>query len=213
MQIVEIFKSIDGEGPRVGKLATFVRTYGCPLRCTYCDSHYAIEGNQFTDMSVDAVVTAIEGYGCKNVTLTGGEPLIQKDAFELVDKLYMKGYSVQIETCGAVDFSQFLYIPNVMITMDWKSHSSGMTDRMKPELLSMLRPYDVLKFVVGSREDLDQMLEVSKNTSAKIYISPIFGMIKPVEIVDYMLEHNLDERYTAQVQLHKIIWDPNARGV
>ena len=217
MNISEIFASIDGEGPRSGKLATFIRTHACPLRCTYCDSLYAVEGSDFKVMSVDEILSEVNKIGITNVTLTGGEPLIQKDAYELVNRLAGKGYEVQIETSGAVDYSPYLQTPyflrsNILVTADWKCPSSGMEDKMIPGLIEKLRFVDVLKFVVGSEEDLERMRELSTKTNAQVYVSPVFGKVEPKRIVEYMLEHKL-QNVKFQLQAHKIVWEPDMRGV
>ncbi len=214
MLISEIFKSIDGEGPRAGLPAVFVRTFGCPLRCKYCDSLYAVEGGGYKFMTYHDVLDKVAEFGIKNVTLTGGEPLVHKDAIDLVKALSNQGYMVQIETSGSVDFSPYLSIPNVMITMDWKSIYSGMSDMMKPNLLGMLESKDVLKFVVANKEDLDQMKAVLEkyNPSAQIFVSPVFGEIEPKEIVEYILSNKLTN-CRVQLQLHKFIWPADMRGV
>ena len=214
MLISEIFKSIDGEGSRAGYPATFIRTFGCPLRCKYCDSLYAIEGTDYKEMSVDEVIDQVASFGLGRITLTGGEPLIQKDALELVKRLSQKGYSVQIETSGAVDFSPYLSVPNVMITMDWKSIYSGMSGRMLSNLLPLLRPTDIIKFVVANKEDLEQMKGIVslRDMYAQVFISPVFGQIEPKDIVDYILDNNL-QNCRVQLQLHKYIWPADMRGV
>lgn len=212
MKISEIFLSIEGEGSRAGYLATFIRTHDCPLRCSYCDSNYAVEGDDFKIMSVEEILEDVRRLGSKRVTLTGGEPLIQKDAESLVTELAYAGYEVNIETCGAVDYIPYLNMKNVFITADWKCKSSGMSDKMIRDQIHYLRDIDVLKFVVGSREDLDEMKEIIGETAAQIFVSPVFDKIEPREIVEYMQEFGLYD-VRAQIQLHKVIWDPNARGV
>lgn len=212
MKISEIFRSIDGEGPRAGYLATFIRTHGCLLRCSYCDSKYAIEGDEYKLMSIDQIMEEVERLKCNKITLTGGEPLIQSKAPTLIAELSKNKYQVQIETCGAVSYTDYLVMDNVFVTADWKCPSSGMQDKMIKDQIKYLRDIDVLKFVVSTREDLDVMQKISQETSAQIFISPIFGKIEPKEIIDYMQEYNLFD-CRLQVQLHKICYDPMARGV
>ena len=212
MKINEIFRSISGEARDAGFPAIFIRTHSCLLRCSYCDSLYAVEGNDYKTMTVDEILEYISQWTTKRVVYTGGEPLIQKDALELIDKLVENGYQVEIETCGAVPITKVVGRENIIVTMDWKCPSSNMRDKMLEDNLQLLQQTDTLKFVVGSKEDLDEMREVSQRTAAQCFASPVFGKIEPKEIVEYMLENNLDN-IKAQIQLHKVIYDPEERGV
>lgn len=164
MNINEIFSSIDGESKRAGELATFVRSVGCNLRCAWCDSKYTW-GTESTNrqMTVEEIVKECEKLGNHNVTFTGGEPLIQADADELIMALAAAGFEVSIETNGAVDFTTRDWFINnfssIWVCADFKCPTSGQTDKMLPlETFSKLRPQDVLKFVVGSHEDLKNAL-------------------------------------------------------
>lgn len=224
MQINEIFSSIDGEGIRTGYLTTFIRSQFCSLHCSYCDTAYSLSaedqnGNkQYTDMSVEEIIEKCDRLGNKRITFTGGEPLIQKDADELINELTSRGYEVNIETNGAVDLNSHLENWNnpekVIITMDWKSPSSGMNGRMIPSNLSYLMESDVLKFVVGTQEDLDDMLQVvtANDLVCHIFVSPIYGQIEGKDIVEFMKKHDL-QNVRVQVQLHKYFWPPQMRGV
>ena len=211
MKVVEIFKSIDGEGIRVGYPVTFIRLAGCNLRCNYCDTKYSYEDEKFTEMTPQEIYIQVYKLGGKRITLTGGEPLIHKDVKVLVDLLIQKGYEVNIETNGSVDITLFLD-KHTIITMDYKCASSGMEDKMLLDNISKLRKQDVLKFVVSDDNDLDTVQRIYQNTKATVYISPVFGRIEPKQIVEYVLEHNM-ENCRVQVQLHKIIWNPEERGV
>ena len=211
MKVVEIFKSIDGEGIRVGYPVTFIRLAGCNLRCNYCDTKYSYEDEKFTEMTPQEIYIKVYKLGGKRITLTGGEPLIHKDVKVLVDLLIQKGYEVNIETNGSVDITLFLD-KHTIITMDYKCASSDMEDKMLLDNISKLRKQDVLKFVVSDDKDLDTVQRIYQNTKATVYISPVFGRIEPKQIVEYMLEHNM-ENCRVQVQLHKIIWNPEERGV
>ncbi len=211
MKVVEIFKSIDGEGIRVGYPVTFIRLAGCNLRCNYCDTKYSYEDEKFTEMTPQEIYNQVYKLGGKRITLTGGEPLIHKDVKVLVDLLIQKGYEVNIETNGSVDITLFLD-KHTIITMDYKCASSDMEDKMLLDNISKLRKQDVLKFVVSDDNDLDTVQRIYRNTKATVYISPVFGRIEPKQIVEYMLEHNM-ENCRVQVQLHKIIWNPEERGV
>lgn len=212
MKISEIFRSIEGEGPRQGHLCTFIRTHSCPLRCSYCDSLYAVEGNDFKEMTIVDIMNEVNRLGGYFCTVTGGEPLIQQDFSLLINELTNQGYLVNIETSGAVDYTPYLSRDDVFVTADWKCKSSGMSDKMIKDQIRYLRNKDVLKFVVGSEEDLFEMMDLIPETSAQIFVSPVFGKIEPKEIVDFMQAHELFD-VRVQVQLHKIIWDPMARGV
>ena len=230
MKIVEIFKSIEGEGMRAGYVATFVRTFGCCCRCKYCDSMYAneVQPDQILmDLSVDEIVAECIKLKTPYVTLTGGEPLIQKDAKELICKLIQNGFYVNIETSGAVDIGPYKeyahkHLPgelwnNLMFTVDYKSISSGCTDMMiKTNFSINLWDRDVVKFVVGSSKDLDQMKsmvkEIRKYSSCHIFVSPIFGDIEPKYIVEYLKDNDIFD-VRMQLQIHKFIWNPDMKGV
>ena len=215
MKINEIFGSIDGEGIRTGELATFIRSSKCCLRCVYCDTKYAFE--EGTEMSVDDIISKCDEIGYHNITFTGGEPLIQPDAEELVDKLISKGYNVNIETNGAVDITPYLK-KECILTVDYKTPASGMNKRMIDGMFNTLREGDVLKFVMA-RSDFDSVKEFLKthNIKAYVYFSPIFNEIEPKELVDFLKglhQEGFDVRkYRVQVQLHKVIWPPEMRGV
>ena len=211
MKVSEIFVSIEGEGIRTGLAAVFVRLFGCNLRCSYCDSMYAVEGNDYTQMSVEEIMAAIKKTGICHVTLTGGEPLIHPSD---------RGYQVNIETNGTVACQK--HLPGVFYTMDWKCKSSSMTHQMKMENLATLDKHDVLKFVVGSVEDLQETSSVVAELARRlpqnmpqIFISPVFGKLENEKIVEWMLSDKtmLQNNARFQVQLHKVIWDPDRRGV
>lgn len=219
MKIIEIFKSIDGEGVRTGLPVTFIRLAGCNLRCTYCDTKYSYENPVFTEMSVDEIIGKVYHYGVNAVTITGGEPLIHKDILKLVDALVLKGFEVNIETNGAVDVEEFdkkLSRRSVLYTIDHKSISSGMTHKMLLSNINFARKNGhAVKFVVGSKADLDQARHIVEYFELKnnVFFSPVFGEITPKEIVEYVLKYPTLKTCRVQVQLHKIIWDPNERGV
>lgn len=237
MLINEIFKSIDGEGNRTGYPVTFIRSFGCNCACTYCDTMYAVQpeteedkANAFKEMSVDEIVQKCKDLGTKRITFTGGEPLIQKDAVDLVGKLMLNGFEVNIETNGAVNIEEFthkldafmdMHVQEYMCvagsyyyTLDYKCPTSGMEDKMILSNLDWLSKSDVLKFVVGSKEDLDRMKQIitEHDIYAEVFVSPVFGKIDPKDIVQYIIENDL-QNVRVQLQLHKIIWDFNQRGV
>ena len=213
----EIFGSIDGEGLRTGELATFIRLTGCNLRCSYCDTEYALKITDGTEMTIDEILDKVKEIGYKNITLTGGEPLIHKNVDKLIDKLLEEGYNLNIETNGAVDISPYI-AKNLIITLDFKTNSSGMIKYMIKENFPLLREYDVLK-IVCNKNDFDDIRELLRNNKLKsyIYLSPIFNEIEPSELVDFLKELHKEgidtSKIRVQVQLHKVIWNPNARGV
>lgn len=220
MKINEIFKSISGEAARAGFPVIFIRTYGCNLRCTYCDSMYAIEGGDYITMDPQGILKECENLGVKRVILTGGEPLLQPDMPELVDLLCDNGYEVEVETNGAVDLQDFHKKVTtkrndlLTYTMDFKSLTSGMSHKMVINNFEFLTSRDVVKFVVGCKQDLEHMKAVldSCKVMAQVFVSPIFGDIEPAEIVQFVLDNNLNN-VRVQLQIHKIIWDKDKRGV
>lgn len=221
MKVVEIFKSIEGEGVRAGLPATFIRLYGCNLRCSYCDTKYSYEGENeekayvYQDKTVAEIMAVVKRNGCKTITVTGGEPLIHPHIEDLLDSLLFAGCHVNVETNGTVAIPpKYRDCRNIIFTMDYKCPGSGMNKEMKAYPFSTLRPWDVLKFVVSDERDLDKMLEVLENmpVPAVVFVSPVFGKIEPTTIVDFILKHSLFN-VRVQLQLHKIIWDPDQRGV
>ena len=233
MKVNEIFKSIEGEGLRTGLAAVFVRLHGCNLRCSYCDTMYAVEGDDYRQMNVGEVVAAVESYraecGVDAVTLTGGEPMQHAEVDDLLRALSEKGFLVNVETNGTVPCKW--RFPGLFYTMDWKCESSGMSAKMRMENLETLGAEDVLKFVVGSVEDLEETARVvrelhqrkthgcvdgkTSNTMPHIFVSPVFGKLEYEKIVEWMLSEKVMVQNKArfQVQLHKVIWDPDMRGV
>ena len=220
MRVAEKFISINGEGTRAGELAVFVRFTGCNLRCSYCDTMWANEpGCPYEEMSPAQICEYVRSTGIKNVTLTGGEPLLQKDMDKLISLLISEcGVRVEIETNGAVDLRPFAELPEgrPLFTMDYKLPSSGYENRMIAENFSVLEKEDTVKFVSGSRADLERAGEIIEKYGlldrCHVYFSPVFGRIEPAEIVDFMLNKRMNKA-RIQIQMHKVIWDPNERGV
>lgn len=221
MKVVEIFKSIDGEGIRTGLPVTFIRLFGCNLRCSYCDTKYSYEDSAvFREMSVNEIVNTVAELGLKRITLTGGEPLVHPEVKALLAVLSSEGYEVNVETNGSISLADFEILRSgerdgsIFYTMDYKSISSGMNKHNDLSNLVLLTDKDVLKFVVGTAEDLEDMKRILAMYPLKcrVFVSPIFGQIEPRELVDYVLASKL-YNVTVQVQLHKIIWDPEERGV
>lgn len=213
MKVVEIFKSIDGEGKRAGLPTTFVRLHGCNLNCSYCDSKYACTGDEYTEMTPEQIIEYVLDLGINSVTVTGGEPLIHDDINFLLEKLNHFGFDVNVETNGSQNISIHRF-PGVWFTVDYKCPTSNMTDKMNPYLFEHeLRSNDVLKFVVGSEEDMNAALQVIEKyrPNCSIYFSPVFGF-DTKKIVEFMMEHEL-YHCKVQLQLHKYIWDKDTRGV
>ena len=225
-KVIEIFGSIDGEGRRAGELTTFIRLSGCNLKCSWCDTNYSQDGKCGTMMSLNEIIEQVERIGYKNITVTGGEPLIHNEIDMLLEALSNRFYDVNVETNGTINPKKYIIdsnYKNVWFTIDYKSKSSGMQHAMNIDNFVYLRDCDVIKFVVGNREELEDayafMLELedkllSEHTQVPlVYFSPVFGMIEPVQIVEFMKEKNLSSRVRVQLQLHKIIWDPKQTGV
>lgn len=222
-RVVEQFISINGEGRRAGQLALFIRFAGCNLNCDYCDTKWANETDVvFTEYTVEELYQMIKDSLVKNVTLTGGEPLIQPNMEKLLERLRMdETLRVEIETNGSVDVTPFLVQEvsedNVSFTLDYKTSVSGMEEKMHMQNYVNLRQQDTVKFVVGSVADLQKAKEVIERyhlleKGCGIYLSPCFGAIEPATIVDFLVENRLND-VNVQLQLHKFIWDPDKRGV
>ena len=214
MKVVEIFNSIEGEGLRVGTPCTFIRLFGCNLHCTYCDSRYACEDEGYEVLTIDEIIEKVDQIGCDTVTVTGGEPLVHEGIVPLLNRLAIHGYDINVETNGSVAIPEGIIQSIIFYTVDYKSLSSGMNDHMNVKMFSRLSCDDVIKCVVGSKEDLDDFLSFvdTQPIKAQIFISPIFGKIEPHELVEYVQKHKLWD-WRVQVQLHKVIWDPDKRGV
>lgn len=220
MKVVEIFKSIDGEGKRTGKVATFIRLAGCNLRCGYCDTTYSFDASGSQEMSIGEIVDKCLELGTRYITLTGGEPMVHPEAWELVTALCTEGFQVNVETNGSVDLREYIEdrddcLLDVFFTVDYKTKYSGMNHRMVKEAFEDLDPTnDLVKCVVANKEDMDDALRYLDNLHKPfdIWFSPVFGAIEPKDIVEYVLASGRTD-ITVQVQLHKIIWDPNKRGV
>lgn len=211
MRVTEIFYSIQGESSYVGQPCVFVRLTGCPLRCTWCDTDYAFYGGQ--EVSLEDIVAKIASYGCRLVEVTGGEPLVHAEAFPLIEKLCDAGYTVLIETSGAVDI-----VPvdsRAHVIMDVKCPGSGMSDRMHWPNLGRLTAKDEAKFVIVDRKDYEWAREViaryDLTTRCSVLMSPVFGSLEPRQLAEWVLEDRLPIRF--QLQIQKIIWAPDMRGV
>lgn len=214
--VTEIFDSIDGEGKRTGYMAAFLRLAGCNLRCSYCDTAYSLTLEDTAEaLTEEEVLSRIRAYPWKRVTMTGGEPMLHP-LHHLCEVLGEEGYDINIETNGAVPLWRERP-EGVFYTMDFKCSGSGMKSYMNLDNFKLLTGKDVLKFVVSSEEDLHEMKEIINHhfPSAhhpEFFVSPVWGRIEPAELVEYVRKNRLQD-VRVQVQLHKIIWDPDRRGV
>ena len=216
MKVAEKFTSINGEGTRAGELAVFVRFKGCNLRCSYCDTLWANEPEcPYNEETPEEILNYVLGTGIHNVTLTGGEPLLQKDIRALIHLLLQAGLQVEVETNGAVALAAFCE-ERPVFTMDYKLPSSGMEHKMCLENMQLLQPQDTVKLVSGSLEDLERgaalIQQYDLTHRCHVYFSPVFGSIEPQEMVQFLIERKLNG-VRLQLQLHKYIWDPQERGV
>lgn len=218
MKVVETFASINGEGPCAGELAFFVRFQGCNLRCSYCDTMWANAPDcPYTKQPPEYIVAKILQRGIRNITLTGGEPLLQPEMPALLTLLAdHPELRVEVETNGAVDLAPFCKTSRPVFTMDYKLPSSDWERAMRVENFALLQQEDTVKFVCGSAEDLERAAQVIAEQEltkrCHVYLSPVFGAIKPAEMVEYMLAQRLNG-VRLQLQLHKFIWAPDRRGV
>lgn len=219
-QVVEKFVSINGEGQNSGELAIFIRLAGCNLDCSYCDTKWANESDvPYTEMSKEEIFQYIKETRVNNITLTGGEPLLDSSVKELIDTITNdKSLFLEIETNGSVDIKPFIVeeVSNLSFTVDYKSASSMMEDKMNFDNFKHLRMNDTMKFVVGDMNDLKKahsiITEFELDNKCKVFISPVFGNIEMNDIVEYM-KLNLLNNVRLQIQMHKIIWHPDAVGV
>ncbi len=224
MKVVEIFDSIEGEGKRVGQTATFIRFAGCNLRCSYCDTTYALFGEAedcvYTDMSIDEIIEKVNT-NYKRVTLTGGEPLMQEGIDILIQKLCDMGVEVNIETNGTINTKKYSDNPKVFVSIDYKLPSSGMSDKMDINNFISLDKNDVIKFVAGSHEDIDVMENIVTRLKCIylpdklpiMYTGTVFGEIEPRELVNYVINSKTLKDVIFGLQIHKFIWNPKERGV
>jgi 7-carboxy-7-deazaguanine synthase len=209
--VTEIYRSIQGETQYAGLPCTLVRTTGCDLRCSYCDSAFAFHGG--TDMSLDQIEAEVAALGAPLVLLTGGEPMLQRQMPALARRLVSAGYRVMIETSGAHRLDE---LPaEVVRIVDVKTPGSGESHRMRWELLAALRPQDAAKFVLADEADYRWAVEVVRTHGlggrTEVLLSPVHGRLDPQALVGWMLRDRLPARLN--LQLHKYIWNADARGV
>ncbi|MGA1590369.1 MAG: 7-carboxy-7-deazaguanine synthase QueE [Methylophilaceae bacterium] len=203
IRINEIFYSIQGESSRIGFPTVFIRLTGCPMRCTYCDTAYAFhQGNQ---QEIDAIINQVQQYPTKFVTVTGGEPLAQKNCLDLLDQLCNLGYEVSLETGGGIDISPVN--AKVKIILDIKTPKSGEAENNFWPNLKQIKPMDEIKFVVADQEDFEwaiQTMHEHQLDQKKILFSPVYNQLEGELLAKWILDHGIEARL--QLQLHKILW-------
>ncbi|MBC7931408.1 MAG: radical SAM protein [Rubrivivax sp.] len=213
LRVTEIFHSIQGESTHAGRPCAFVRLTGCPMRCVWCDSEYTFTGGE--RVSIEDVLERVRAYGCRLVEVTGGEPLAQAEAFELIRRLCDEGYEVLIETGGYISTEGV--DERAKLILDVKCPASGESERNHwPNLERLRADRDEVKFVVTDRADWDYAVEViaryDLNERARaVLVSPVWGTTDLVTLAGWITESGLDVRM--QIQLHKLIWGADARGV
>ncbi len=210
--VTEIFYSIQGESIWSGLPCVLIRLSGCNLRCHYCDTPYAYAPGQ--PMTVKEIMDRIEGYRCRRLTITGGEPLVQEETPALVSMLIEKGYRVSVETNGSLDID--LLDRRCIKIVDVKCPSSGVQAHNRLENLRQLGPEDQIKFVIADRRDFDFSLAIAKDISSdveadRIWFSPVHGLLPADRLAGWMLDAGAHGRL--QLQLHKILWPDKDRGV
>lgn len=218
MKVVEIFQSIDGEANRAGFITNFIRLSECNLRCSYCDTCYAQNESDGVEMNVNEILNKLD-FNIKNVTLTGGEPLLHKEnASCLLKKLIENGFNVSVETNGSINIKEYIEeFPTVSYIVDYKSPSSNMENKMILENFEVVRNIDCVKFVVSNLEDLKTMEKVYKEKNLEdrninVFVSAVFNEINFEDIVNYLKLRKLNG-IRLQLQMHKIIWNPMKKGV
>jgi 7-carboxy-7-deazaguanine synthase len=217
LRVTEIFRSIQGESTWTGLPCTFVRLTGCPLRCVWCDTEYSFHGGE--KVSLEGILRQVDDFGCRLVEITGGEPLIHPNAFRLATELLEGGFTVLVETSGAIDVGPL--DPRAHKIMDLKCPGSGEESKNLWSNLAHLTDRDEVKFVLKDRVDYDWACDVIRDRGLSLrategrlralLFSPVWGELDLGDLSEWMLEDGLPVRL--QIQLHKLLWDPDARGV
>lgn len=204
MRITEIFYSLQGETNTVGLPTVFIRLTGCPLRCDYCDTAYAFKGGE--NLSLPSILEKVASYQPRYITVTGGEPLAQKNCYPLLTQLCDQGYRVSLETSGAIDISQV--DPRVVKVVDLKTPASGECERNLYRNLDYLTSQDQIKFVICDTQDYawakQQMQHYKLAEKCEVLFSPSYQQQSAAELAEHILADNLPVRL--QIQLHKYLW-------
>jgi 7-carboxy-7-deazaguanine synthase len=204
MKINEIFFSIQGEGKWSGLPSIFIRTTGCNLRCSFCDTKYAYYSGE--EISLNQIISRIEKYPSKNISITGGEPLLQTDIYDLIKNLLEKKYSICIETNGTIDITDLTKMKSVLISLDIKCPSSNMNGKNYLKNIKLLRETDQIKFIIKDKVDYKYSKKVllQYKPICDIYFQPVWG-VKPKFLANLILKDGL--KIKLGLQLHKIIWN------
>lgn len=209
LRISEIFFSLQGETSRIGLPTVFIRLTGCPLRCTYCDTSYAFTGGQ--NMSVADILRQVAGYAPHYVTVTGGEPLAQRNCLSLLRELCDAGYEVSLETSGALDIGEV--DSRVMRVVDIKTPASGEVEKNRLENISLLTGHDEIKFVLCDENDYQWAAQIMRkhrlSEKCAVVFSPAYGMLNATQLAEWILRDRMPVRML--LQLHKLLWN-NAPG-
>ncbi len=203
MQISEIFYSIQGEGKRAGLPTVFIRTTGCNLRCSYCDSRYAYEGGE--EMTIESIISKINNYHCPQICITGGEPLLQKETLQLITRLQQQKFEISLETNGSQPLQNLTNKEHLLISMDLKTPSSTMQKHNLFENIKDLTTTDQLKCIIGSKEDYQYAKKILKQyqPSCTVIFQPVWGF-HSATLAKWILSDRLPVRLG--LQIHKIIW-------
>lgn len=203
MKINEIFYSFQGEGKWAGLPNIFIRTTGCNLRCTFCDTKYAYEDG--TEMSINEILNQIGKYNCNYICLTGGEPLIQENILDFIKILLEKKYSIIIETNGSISIDNLIDYKSLIISLDIKCPSSNMNKNCKFKNINLLRNYDQIKFVIKNKEDYMYAKKILKEykPTCDVFFQPVWGE-NPKKLAEWIINERLNVKLG--LQLHKIIW-------
>jgi 7-carboxy-7-deazaguanine synthase len=213
LRVTEIFRSIQGESTHAGRPCAFVRLTGCPMRCVWCDSEYTFTGGEY--FTLEDVMSQVRGFNCKLVEITGGEPLAQREAFGLIEQMCDEGFEVLVETGGFVSTEGL--DPRARMILDVKCPASGESERNHwPNLERLRADKDEVKFVIMNFEDWKYALEIIEkydldHRTKAVLVSPAWGAVDLKNLADWVSASGLDIRM--QLQLHKYIWGPEARGV
>jgi len=204
MKICEIFYSIQGEGQWLGLPNVFIRTQGCNLRCTFCDTTYAYDEGE--EKTITEILKEIKRYTCRFICITGGEPLLQQATYELIEKLCNQGYVVCIETNGSYAIDPLIKNKTVMISLDIKCPSSQMSSKMDLNNLSLIRPVDQVKFVIGTRKDYVYAKNIfsTYHIPCKVYFQPVWKQLPLQKLASWIQQDNL--MVYLGIQLQKIIY-------
>jgi 7-carboxy-7-deazaguanine synthase len=213
LRVTEIFRSIQGESTHAGRPCTFVRLTGCPMRCTWCDSEYTFSGGEH--FTIDDIMRKVRDFGCNLVEITGGEPLAQREAFDLIKRLCDEDFEVLIETGGFVSTEDV--DPRARIILDIKCPASSEAERNHWPNLNRLRAnLDEVKFVIADQDDWEFAKKIItaydlEKSARAVLISPAWGLIDLTALANWIAESGLNVRM--QLQLHKYIWGPDVHGV